>query len=439
MNERERADWLARTIDDILRGSRPATPPDGLDERDVDGLLRAASTRMNQGSDSARSALQYEGTVWREVLHRLDRRRRPRPNNVPTSDPARKKKQRDEAPESELEDLRDIVAMRRQMTGDLLSLSDTHRDNVWNKIESRLEHRPKKRGLFWFFRRSNRDADRLAPAIDAVALFDQTPAIEPEFDGLIATAQMRKGASHFASVAADEGRDRIWDRVHTRIERRDPRAGSWWTRRFHPRWAFSAAAMAIVVAAIGLVPFTGLANHPVADAARHIGDYIGVSETTSAPPPPTSDATVVTATQVSAAEASELMGVSVADPVPLAGFDLTSSRYFPEPITSDRGGTYVLTYQGTDPGQSLVIYQELASEINLAIGLETATNLSLADGTPSTYVEGAWEITGTNGLSWEIGRTQTLTFQRDEVRTIIRYTGPAIEASILTAIANLLA
>ncbi|MFQ5471570.1 MAG: hypothetical protein ACE5FA_01620, partial [Dehalococcoidia bacterium] len=78
MNERERADWLARTIDDLLRGSRQTTPPTGLDENDVDGLLRAASTRMSQATDSAKSSLQYEGAVWRRVLQRLDRRRHPR-------------------------------------------------------------------------------------------------------------------------------------------------------------------------------------------------------------------------------------------------------------------------------------------------------------------------------------------------------------------------
>ena len=437
MNERERADWLARTIDDILQGSRPATPPDGLDERDVDGLLRAASTRMDQSSKSARSALQYEGTVWREVLQRLDRRRRPRADNVRSSNPTREETRQNAAPDRDLEDLRAIVAMRRKMTEDLLSASDAHHDDAWNKLESRLEDRPKKRGLFWFLRRSDPEADRLAPAIDAVA-FDQALSVAPGDADFITTARTRKGFSHFASEAADKRRDRIWNQVRTRVEAREQTGKSWPTPRFHPGWAFSAAAAAMALAAIALVPVTGLANHPVAEAARYVGGYIGVTETNTAPPPPTSDVTVVTATQVSASEASELLGVTVADPVPLTSFVLTSSQYFSEPITSDRGGTYVLTYQGTDPAQLLLIYQELASEVNMAIGSEAGTTVSLADDTSATYVEGAWEITGTNGLSWDIGSTQTLIFQRDEVRTIIRYTGPAIEASILTAIANLL-
>lgn len=400
MNERERANWLARTVDSILRGSQPATPPDGLDERDVDGLLRAASTRMSEGAKSAQSALQYEGAVWREVLQRLDRRQKPRPNTVPSSDPAH--------------------------------------DDARNHHKATVDDQPKKRGVFWFLRRSDGDADRLAPAIDAIA-FGETRVIEAEDHGLISTARVRKGFSHFSSRAAGERRDHIWNEVQTRIERREQADRSRSTTRTDARrWVFGTAVAGLAVAAIALVPITGLSNHPVAEAARFVGGYIGVTETVSAPPAPTSEVTVVTATQVSAGQASEALGVTVADPVPLASFDLTSSQYFSEPITSDRGGTYVLTYQGTDPGQSLVIYQELASEVNLAIGSEAGAGARLADGTSTTYVEGAWEVTGPDGLSWDIGRTQTLIFQRDGLRTIIRYTGPTIDSSILTVIANLL-
>lgn len=438
MNERERADWLARTVDNILRGSRPAAPPDGLDERDVDGLLRAASTRMSEGSKSARSALQYEGAVWREVLQRLDRRQRPRQNATPNSEPAHDKRQRNQATEKHLDDRGAITSLRRTMTGDLPSGSITHGTGSGKGRQATVDDQPKKRGLFWFLRRSDRDADRLEPAIDAIA-FGKTLEIGPEDDGLISTARTRKGFTHFFSRAADERRDHIWSQVQTRVERQGQRDSNRSTARTHSRrWVFGAAAASIVVAAIALLPVTGLANHPVAEAARFVGNYIGVTETVSAPPAPTSDFTIVSATQVSATEASETLGITVADAVPLTNFDLTSSRYFSEPITSDHGGTYVLTYQGRDPAQSLVIYQELASEVNLAIGSEASAGVSLSDGTSTTYVEGVWDVTGPDDLSWNIGRTQTLIFERDGLRTIIRYTGPTIEASILTEIANLL-
>jgi hypothetical protein len=195
---------------------------------------------------------------------------------------------------------------------------------------------------------------------------------------------------------------------------------------------------AVLIGVIGLVPLTGLAHHPVAEAARQVGGFVGVIEGDAPPPAPTSGPTIVTATQVTAAEASELLGATVMEPIALADFELTSSQYFPEPITSDTGGTYVLTYHGMNPAQTLVIYQELASGAPLFAPLSGATSLILADGNAATYVEGGWEITDGNGLSWDIGNTQTLIFEHVDVRTIIRYTGPPIETAILTAIGNVL-
>ncbi len=73
MNEDERADWLARAIEDLIRGDPPMEPPPGLDRSELDALTRVARARLERGRVSAHEALRYEKQVWQEVLSRLDR------------------------------------------------------------------------------------------------------------------------------------------------------------------------------------------------------------------------------------------------------------------------------------------------------------------------------------------------------------------------------
>lgn len=439
MNERERADWLARTIDDLLRGSRQTTPPTGLDENDVDGLLRAASTRMSQATDSAKSSLQYEGAVWRRVLQRLDRRRHPRTPSRGDAVPGRVARQK-EPPDAEMLELGDIVKMRRQMTDEMMSNSDSHRGEVWHRLEAKFEAKPEKKGWFSFFRRPNTRADRLTPALDGIAFNNRSIDSEPEFDGLLTTARTRKGLSILASEAASDRRDDVWARVRTRVAQgQDRQSEARQTRWFQPRWALATAASAAVIVAVSLIPIVGFSQHPVAEAARFVGSHLGVTETDSEPPEPVaSDTVVVAPVKVNAAEATALLGVNVAEPRGMTGFELTSSQFFSEPMTADAGGTFVLTYRGSDPAQSLVIYQELASGANLTAESDSATSLTLPDGTQGTYIDGTWRVTSASGLSWDIGGTETLILERDGVRTMIRYTGPRIGAPALMAIADMM-
>ncbi|MCH8814755.1 MAG: hypothetical protein IH957_06600 [Chloroflexi bacterium] len=440
MNERERADWLARTIDDLLRGKRQATTPDGLDENDVGGLLRAASTRMGQATDSAKSSLQYEGAVWRQVLQRLDRRRQPRPPSRQAAAAPGRVAQQSEPPDAELGELSDIIAIRRKMTDEMMSISDSRRGNIWRDLKTRLESKSQKKGWFSFLRRSNSRADRLSPALDSIAFNAPLIDVDPDLDGLLVTAHTRKRLSLLASEAADGSRDYVWDRIRTSLEqgnthRSDVRQGRW----FQPRWALAAAASVVVVVAVGLIPVVGLSQHPVAEAARFVGSHLGVTEIDSAPPNPmSSDTVAIDPVEVNAAEASALLGVNVVEPEGLTEFELTSSQFFSQPITGESGGTFVLTYRGSDPAQSLVIYQELSSGGNLTAGSDSATSITLPDGTEGTYIDGAWQVTSASGLSWGIGGTQTLVVERDGVRTIIRYTGPRIEARTLIAIAGMM-
>src|SRR5437870_13085177 len=75
MNEEERAEWLARAIDDLLSRdrSRPTEPPPPEFERqELNALLRIAHSRAEQGDASIQAGRQYEGRVWRRGVERLD-------------------------------------------------------------------------------------------------------------------------------------------------------------------------------------------------------------------------------------------------------------------------------------------------------------------------------------------------------------------------------
>src|SRR2546426_10936117 len=78
MNEEERAEWLARAIDDLLSRdrSRPnESPPPNFERQELNALLRIADSRAKQGDASIQAGGQDESAVWRTGLERLDRRR----------------------------------------------------------------------------------------------------------------------------------------------------------------------------------------------------------------------------------------------------------------------------------------------------------------------------------------------------------------------------
>jgi len=146
----------------------------------------------------------------------------------------------------------------------------------------------------------------------------------------------------------------------------------------------------------------------------------------------------VQGSEITAAEASERLGVRIAVPAaPPSGFELTSARFFDKALTADEGGTYTLTYTRAG-GSSVIIYQERASAEQFAVEGGAATDVALSDGTAGTYVDGMWEPVD-GKLVWSEGGAQTLVFDRWDVRTTIQYTGPEAEAASLFAIADSMA
>ena len=413
MNEEERAEWLARAIDDLLSRdrSRPKEPPPPEFERqELNALLRIAHSRAEKGDASIQAGVQYEGAVWRRVLERLDRRRTSREvRPLDAMEPANPEEiaAAKALEEMEIGELREIARLRRMMAEQAASMAETHRDHVWERVQSRIQAQPQKRWPFTFF----------------VAKRDKAPSAAGAHD-----------------VNASAG-DSLLDGERGAAERSTGRA---YSEQPHPNlsvgWQKTAAAAALVVliaVALAPLPATGFADHPVAGLVRAIGEHLGVREAGEPPAPPPITA-VVQGSEITAAEASERLGVRIGLPAgPPQGFELTSARFFDQALTAEAGGTYALTYTRAG-GSSIVIYQERASGEEFAAEGGSAVDVALSDGTAGTYVEGMWQAVD-GRLVWNQGGAQTLVFERSGVRTTIQYNGPEAEAPSLFAIADSMA
>lgn len=399
-----------------------------------------AGARLSSANEAARTGLQYEGLVWRQVIQRLDRRSQPRPDDPAYAPPlaqTRVVEKREPEPTSdpEMDEMRDIVLMRRKMAERLAAFAESHKDDVWTELKSRIESR-RKRGLLSFFRtqKPESDNDELDRLLDTVPFKEPALDTGPGLGSVVQPIKERRRRSQVLSDLANEREGAIWDRVSGSIMQREAeRAAASSGSPTSWRWAFAGAAAAAAVLFVS-APMMGFSN-PVAEATRFVGQHLGITETDS-PPTPTSDMAALIPTASTAAEASELLGVPVAAPESLPGFTLTSSQFFPEPITADGGGTFVLTYQGENAAGSVVVYQELPSGVDLAAGSGSATDVELADGTPATYLHGDWDTVSGGGLGWDVDGTQMLLFERDGVRTIVSYSGPTVGAEVLVSLAD---
>ncbi len=413
MNEEERAEWLARAIDDLLSSdrSRPKEPPPPKFERqELNALLRIAHSRAEQGDASIQAGVQYEGAVWRRVLERLDRRRTSREvRALDASEPANPEEIAAAKPleEMEIDELREIARLRRMMAERAASIAETHRDHIWERVQSRIQAQPQKRWPFTFFV-AKRGKPTLADGADGFATWARDSLLNGE----------RRAAERSAEP--------------TYAEKTHPGLSVGWQKT-----AAAAALVVLIAVALAPLPATGFAEHPVAGLVRSIGEHLGVREA-GEPPPPPPVTTVVPGSEITAAEASDRLGIHVGVPAaPPSGFELTSARFFDQALTADEGGTYTLTYTRAG-GSSVVIYQERASAEQFAVEGGAATDVALSDGTAGTYVEGMWEPVD-GKLVWSAGGAQTLLFERGELRTTIQYTGPEAEAPSLFAVADSLA
>jgi len=410
MNEEERAERFARALDDFLSGGTD-TPPPSLDSNDLSSLFDVASRRRDK-SDSVRGqAHEYESEVWENLLGRL---------SADSGDDAIPGDGVDRDPDSR--EMMDVISMRRAISEDALAVAEQHREDVWEKVRERLAE----------------DNDKRPPVI--VSQGDVVPGYESgdaEFDSLVRIAL----SSTHSPPRDPEMTVRLWSRVggfpdHSELE-----------KSLEERWGKTsipasitakalgiAAGAALLIAAVGPLPTTGFADHPMVKGATHLAGETGIMEEDDELPVP-EVSSVDEGSAVTTVEAVSLLGLEAAEPAYLpAGMSLTGSTYHETGITSPDGGVFSLLYERPADDASLVIYQEAATGPSLVARTGSTLN-TVVDGWPAAYFEGGWRSEG-GALTWTDSDAQTLVFEPNGLRVLIQYSGPQVNAIELLSVAD---
>ena len=418
MNERERAEVVARAIDALLDGATTDEQP-AWAKGDIQSLIEIARERLRSSLFIARASLQHEETVWRSLVDRLQH------------DGLEAVRGDDETPADDPAEFAEVIAMRMRLADEAARTAEDHRQEVWERVQSRLSDTSRQSGIPHVLRRLRRQHDALSSAeSEWTAPPSRGQAPIPPAIPRLAMGYMAEGTQQMA-------RERVWARVTARIADPRPSESNEAARktRVAPGFALAAAAAAVAIFALGPLPTTGFADHPATRFAAAIGDYFGASEGTAPPLAQLLPPTLVNGTSAGANQASQLAGINFSEPGnPPSGFELTSSSYYPVAMSGGEGGTFVLMYSSSDA--TLMIYQEPAGGDELAAETGTISSVALADGTPATLIQGSWAASNT--LVWSASSSQTLLFERAGVRVIVELQSASPGASLLIETAETL-
>src|SRR3990172_8342779 len=155
MRDEDRADKLARAIEEMVQGGLP----EDLGDEELDELLQIARIRL----DSARMVSQTGADTQDAVLERLIARLhvlRAEHNGGETSpsivDSAGDFAPDDDDPENVgVRELQDIISMRHHAAEEAAAISEQHREAVWQRVQARIgTYQEEKTGLVhWPFHR----------------------------------------------------------------------------------------------------------------------------------------------------------------------------------------------------------------------------------------------------------------------------------------------
>jgi hypothetical protein len=459
MNEEEKAKRLCDAIDALIRGEEPKME---LDDQELIELLRVARIRHQAGK-----ALANVGLTYRELLQRVLKAR-----IVARQMEQGHEKADDSAPE--------VSSIMDENPRDFLDPLDPGYRKLLNLLDFRprtprpapavptttgqarpavaCKVRPRTRTLIprWlrWRNRSPDKAEALSAALDRLISSRKrtTSAGDPDIDELVQVARLRRFVGQSLADAGSPYKRRLWTVLRMRLAaslRRQsyapqrPAVISAVGRLSWQQAAAVAAGIALLLAALGPLPATGFADHPIAHLLSLVEERVGVDEVDG--PPPTEVPIMAPEELIAPEEAAQRLGLALSQPSYLPeGFALARSSYHPRSITSPEQGMFVLIYTigGADPttvnlGEPiLVIYQERASSDTMAVMNGQAEDLVLAGDVPGTYARALWTAGEQGTLEGADPNAGSLFFNNDDVRVIITYTYGAQEKEELVRIAE---
>jgi hypothetical protein len=451
MDERERADRLAKAIEEMVQGR----VPEDVDDEELDELLKIAKIRLDAGRIGAKASEEARDEVFQRLLARLNLRHpgegvgwpepeegAPKTENFAGIEPGG-----GDPDKNGMRELQAVIGLRREAAEHAVAVADRYGNAVWQRVEARvLAQRSEKRSLIrWPFRRRDRRPEELGAAVDRMILGEPIwEAPDSRLAQLVHVARLRRAVAVTASGGFVDQRERVWARIRPRLivnvqaawapRDTERRAAAPW-----PKLATAGAFVAVVIAGLGPLPVTGFAEHPAAQIYRFATGQVAVSETSS-PPPEAPVSEVLEPQDVTLGEAQSRLGLAVAEPTYVPpGYRKASSRFFAEGITAADGGVFVLAYEATagDPN-TVLIYQEHATGVTIAVAEGSAQSIELLPGVMATYVQGSWSTAG-GTTSWTTESGQTIVFDQNGLRTIVIAPEVGPQATTLQAMAGSLA
>ena len=446
MNEEEKAKRVCDAIDALLRGEEPEME---LDDQELVELLRIARLRHRAGQALANVGLTYQELLRRVLRARMVARQMEQGGEKVDDAPPEVRSITDENPREFLDPLDPGY-------GKLVNFLDfqprpVHAAPVAQTVAAQAypvaacQARPTTRTLTLHWSRgSDRSSDKAEALSDGLDRLlsgrKRTISVgDPDIDELLQIAQLRRFVGQSLAAAGSPYKRRLWAvlrmRLATALRRQAyaPQRPSVITAFGHLSWrqaAAAAAAIALMLAALGPLPATGFADHPVAHLINLVGERVGVEEVDG--PPPSQIPTMTPGEVVPLEEAQSRLGLSLREPSYLPeGFDLASSLYYPQSATSPERGTFVLIYTigGVDPETlagttepRLLVYQESATSADV-IRVESgqAEDVLLAGSVPGTYARALWAPGNQGSLEGTDPNAESLLFNNDGVRVVITY------------------
>jgi nitroreductase len=432
MNEEDKAQKLSDAIDALLEGREP-----DLDDEDLRELLGVARLRLRAGKALADVGLTYQELLRRVLQARMVSRQM-------TSD------EEEEDPPPEAHDITEIADPKEYLDpldpgyGKLVNFLD-----FWPRAgepnptaatrstaaATKLDGPPVVIPL-WKAAEQHKatKADSLAPIVDRLVRNRKRtlPVSDDELEELVQVAHLRRYVGQTLASAGTPYKRRLWSVLRLRLAanlRRQaaqpPRptisvaAGRSW------KYAVAAAAaVALTLFTVGPWAASGFAQNPINQVFDFVGGHVGVQGVDE--PPPTQVPTTIPVEKVSPEQAAERLGLPVSQPTYLPeGFELASSHYYTQSISTPEQGMFVLGYApGGKPlsGEpEIIIYQEQATPSTIAQKSAYIEEVVLGGSLPATYVQGIWQVGPDGTLEWVEDNAEVLVFDHDGVRTFIVY------------------
>jgi hypothetical protein len=454
MKDEEQAKRICDAIDALLRGEEPEME---LDDQEFIELLRIARLRHQAGQ-----ALADVGLTYQELLRRVLQARMVARQMEESGDKVKEEDAPLEVTGIMDEDPASFLDPLEPGYGKLINFLDFQPRLARTAVAAsttthQTQPKPHTPTRHWG-RHSDRTSEKvevLSSALDQLVSGRKRniSAGDPDIDELIQVAQLRRFVGQSLAAAGSPYKRRLWTflrvRLATSLRRQSyaaqrPSLIAAVGRLSWQRAAAAAAAVALLLAALGPLPATGFAGHPISHLLSFVEQRVGVQEVDG--PPPNEVPTSVPGQSMLPEQAQSLMALPLKEPSYLPdGFELASSLYYAESMTSPEQGTYVLMYTigGVEPetvagteAPRLSIYQERTSSDTMAVMNGQAEDVLIGDSLPGSYARFLWVPGEQGALEGADASAESLFFDNDGVRVTITYRNGGQEKENLLRIAE---